>query len=600
MYNQKIFGAGCAAVALSLLVAACGSGGSGRIGGTTGGTTGGSTGGSTGGTTGTTTGSSTGGTATPNLAMGMLTGTSFTAGTIFVGQASLAAGGSSGLRVDIVDTNAGNTLYTTAPVIVTFNSPCISQGLASVTGPVTTNTGSAQATYVAKGCNGSDVVTATASANSQNLSASGTITVQPATIGSLRFVSASPSMIGIRGAGQTEASTVTFQLLDTTGSPVQNAVVNFSLDTTVGGITLSSPTGRTDSQGNAQVSVTSGTVATTVRVTASAVTASGNTISSQSSGLVISTGIPDQDSFSLSFEKVNLEGDTYDGNTMKVTARLADRFNNPVFDGTPVSFTAEGGSIQSSCQTVGGACSVTFTTQNPRTRNLAAANTGTSVYTVDNCGTYPNAPSNATGCDDHRYTILARAIGEESFTDTNGNGFYDSGEPFVDLGEPFLDVNENGTFESSIETFADFNSDNVRNGASGNFTGVLCNSGCDSAHSLYVYASQTVVMSSSTAVVQVNPNPISVGVGQSVLITVRFSDTAGQRMAGGTAASGTATIGTLTAVTPLTIADSTALGPSVVQFSLAAPTTPGTGTFSANVTSTTGVVSNVTVPITVN
>jgi len=41
-----------------------------------------------------------------------------------------------------------------------------------------------------------------------------------------------------------------------------------------------------------------------------------------------------------------------------------------------------------------------------------------------------------------RTTILAWAVGEESFVDVNGNDEYDFGEPFFDLGEAFLDKNE--------------------------------------------------------------------------------------------------------------------------------------------------------------
>jgi len=58
---------------------------------------------------------------------------------------------------------------------------------------------------------------------------------------------------------------------------------------------------------------------------------------------------------------------------------------------------------------------------------------------------------------DHRYTILATAIGEESFTDLNGNGQYDAGEPFGDIAEPFLDNDENGTRNPLAEPFVDFN-----------------------------------------------------------------------------------------------------------------------------------------------
>lgn len=587
------------AVSVSVL-AACG-GNSGSIsGGTTGTTSGGTTGGSTGGTTGGSTGgSTTGGTTPPNLKLGVLNGSSFTEGSILISQSPLAAGGSSGLRVDVVDANAGNALYTAAPVSITFNSVCVSQSLATVTTPVTTSTGSASSTYVARGCSGNDTITATATVNGSALSASNTINVQPAVLGSLRFVSATPAMIGVRGAGQLESSTVIFQLLDSTGGPVPNTNVNFSLDTAVGGITLNSSSALTDNSGNAQVVVRSGTVSTTVRVTATATAANGTTIRSQSSGLVISTGIPDQNSFSLSVSKANIDGNNTDGITTTVTARLADRFNNPVFDGTVVSFTAEGGSIGPSCSTVAGACSVTFTSQNPRTSQLAAA--GTAVYAGNNCGTLPNPPSNATGCDDHRYTILATAIGEESFTDSNGNGYYDAGEPFGDLAETFLDANENDVFDSAYESLAngDFNGNGQRDPASGNFTGVLCNSGCDSAHSLNVYASLVIVMSSSAAVIDTSPTSITVAPSGSRQIQVDVSDTAGQNMGAGTTVTASATLGTVAAVSPTVLADTTAPGPSRFVFSFTAPTTTGSGSVTINVTSPNGLVTSRIIPVTV-
>lgn len=52
-------------------------------------------------------------------------------------------------------------------------------------------------------------------------------------------------------------------------------------------------------------------------------------ISSQSSVLVVSTGIPDQDSFSLAATVLNPEGLNRDGTEVEIVARLADVFNNP-------------------------------------------------------------------------------------------------------------------------------------------------------------------------------------------------------------------------------------------------------------------------------
>jgi hypothetical protein len=53
--------------------------------------------------------------------------------------------------------------------------------------------------------------------------------------------------------------------------------------------------------------------------------------------------------------------------------------------------------------------------------------------------------------------VLATAIGEESFTDANGNGTFDGApDTFMDLGERFRDDNESGAYEVG-EFFLDFN-----------------------------------------------------------------------------------------------------------------------------------------------
>ncbi len=65
-------------------------------------------------------------------------------------------------------------------------------------------------------------------------------------------------------------------------------------------------------------------------------------------------------------------------------------------------------------------------------------------------------------------TILFYVRGQEGFTDSNGNGIYDSGEGFVgyDQPEPFLDVNDNNQWDSG-EFFVDNNDDGRWNPADG-------------------------------------------------------------------------------------------------------------------------------------
>ncbi len=116
-------------------------------------------------------------------------GGSFQSGMIGLSSTTLSAGGTASLDATIVDQTG--TLYTGATVTVTFNSPCVAQGLAAIAasgsstpgptaGTVTTSTGSISATYTAKGCSGADVITATATVGTKSLTATGTLTVAAA------------------------------------------------------------------------------------------------------------------------------------------------------------------------------------------------------------------------------------------------------------------------------------------------------------------------------------------------------------------------------------------------------------------------------------
>src|SRR5882762_2617982 len=214
---MRTFSAIAAVGVVALALAACGGS---TLSGTTSPTGGGGGGGGGGATT---------------YSMGNGSGSSFQSGIISVSSASLSAGGTTSLQVSLVDNNG--TLYTAASVTVTFNSPCVAQGLATIAasgsstagttaGTVTTTTGSVSATYTAKGCSGPDVITATAVVSSTSLTATGTVTVAAATIGSIQFVSATPSTIGLKGTGPTETSTVIFKVVDATGGPRPGVNVN--------------------------------------------------------------------------------------------------------------------------------------------------------------------------------------------------------------------------------------------------------------------------------------------------------------------------------------------------------------------------------------
>lgn len=454
-----------------------------------------------------------------NVFMG--SGSPFQNGVASVEPSVVSAGGTSSVSVAIQD-DAGNPFAD--PVEVQFTSVCAlkANAEAELSTPVVAVNGIATSTYLAKGCVGDDTINISANVGGKSLTAKATVNVLPASVGSIFFLEALPEVIRLKGTGGAEASTVKFKVMDKNGIPVSNQRVNFSLNTEVGNITLDPEFATTNGQGVVQTVVNSGSVSTSVRVTA-VVAGSTPAISSQSNQLVISTGLPDQDSFSLSASNLSPEGWDYDGIEVDVTARLADAFNNPVPDGTAVSFTTEGGVIASSCLTVNGACSVKWTSQNPRPTGDTLAMQGKE----------PSLDAELGQPYGGRVTILATAIGEESFPDTNSNGRFDasevanflskkdvSGNPY-DLSEAFVDHNEDSTFNPSVaggeeggdaEVFTDFNSNGVYDQADGLYNGSLCqldangskHAGCAAGNtSLNVRASLVLVMSGSDAMASV-------------------------------------------------------------------------------------------------
>jgi hypothetical protein len=413
----------------------------------------------------------------------------------------------------------------------------LSTGVATVAGVAT-------GSYRDNGCAGTDAVSASTAGIT---SASTNLVITPPTVGSIQFVSATPASISLKGTGGVETSQVVFKVIDTGGNPFSGRTVTFGLSTTVGGITLTPTpsTATSDANGLVVTNVNAGTVSTPVRVTATTAGATaGTTLTSQSSALTITTGIPAQDSFSLSATKLNPEFRDFDGNTTVLTARLADHFRNPVPDGTVVNFTTEGGSIVASCQTSGGACSSTMTSQQPR-------------------------PANG------RVTVLAYAVGEESFIDLNGNGvadlvpneMVDINGNSTDMPEAFRDDNENGIHDAG-ETFIDFNGDGIYSTGDGKYNGVLCDNvtappagssagTCAATKSIHVRGSMVIVFSGSNASIsQISASPINLvgcaAPGQVVPVDLRIVDAVGNPMPVGTTVVATTSDGTMVGTSTFT------------------------------------------------
>ncbi|MTV40578.1 Ig-like domain-containing protein [Duganella radicis] len=423
---------------------------------------------------------------------------------------TLAPGGSAVVTATLVDAN-NKAVPNNA---VTFSSTDKNAVFSSAGGTaVTDGNGKATITLSASAASaaGGYAVTANATLSGNALTVSASYNVSsppPAAASQLVFVSALPQTIALKGtggAGRQETATVTFKVMDNSGNAVAGQQVNFALNTSAGGITLSPASATSNSAGVVTTSVSSGTINTPVRVSA---TLGGGGIGTLSDQLVVSTGVPEQNSFSLSAVIRNVEGGQYNGCTAPtgtlISARLADHFHNPAPDGIAVSFTAEGGSVDASCLT-----GLTQTTQPDGTVVTTKGTPG--ECSVRFC---PGNPRPADG----RVTVLAYALGEESFVDSNGNNRYDAGEPYTDLGDPFrndravTDANANGIDDmyasgSAARVAGEQYIDSNNNGSwdlSGNgvYNGVLQSAGAGgSANTVHVRQSLVMVLSNSTPAV---------------------------------------------------------------------------------------------------
>jgi len=127
--------------------------------------------------------------------------------------------------------------------------------------------------------------------------------------------------------------------------------------------------------------------------------------------------------------------------SVEMTVKIGDNKNQLLTDKHTVFFATEWGLIDSQCITEDGKCTVTWQTSFG-----------------------PN-----TVPPDHLVTIIAYTVGEESFTDLNGNGKFDDTETatdFVDGVEPFVDANRDGVFNTG-DTLIDVINGNDLTGKNG-------------------------------------------------------------------------------------------------------------------------------------
>lgn len=391
---------------------------------------------------------------------------------------NLSAAGTTTLDVGVYNIDTGALL--TEPVTVNFETNCAN---ATVDTGVTSVNGVARAVFAADAlCEGPVSITATLA--ELGGTATGTVEVLGTTVNSIEFVDATPTNLVLSGTGGTETSLVRFRVKDNTGENKPDINVDFSLSSAVGGLNLTNTTATSNGEGLVTATVNSGSIPTAAQVIATItvdpdmVASSGDEyeVSTVSSTLSVSTGLPDQGSFSVVADILNPGGGNLDGIESQITIRASDAFNNPVPDGTTIVFTTEYGQIEPQCSIENGACTVTWTSAggsvlvSPATGTLRTITAGN----LTGCpGVFPGTGpclNEATFPDEQIYsgrnTILATTLGEESFVDANGSGLYDwidldndglyeplDGETleiFEDLDEAFVDENEDGVFGNDL------------------------------------------------------------------------------------------------------------------------------------------------------
>jgi hypothetical protein len=556
----------------------------------------------------------------------------FTQGTLKPAVASLAAGQQTTINGVFWDTSG--LAYYNSLTQVTLSSACATAGKATISNTSATN-GQFSAIYQDNGCATTDTITATATINSTNLTASTTLAVSSDTAGSIQFISATPTTIAVKGSGLTEQSTVKFKVFgSSTALPLSGKTVNFSLSTTAGGITLLPNSATTDSNGEVSTIVSSGTTPTPVRVIATT-TVGTNTISTQSNALTISTTLPDQPHFSMAADTPNPTG-AWDiqGTNTTINVLLADQFSNPPPAGTVVNFRAESGQITPTCSTdANGSCSVTWTTQtannNPPLPYDGTANTDVSTP-KNTCYNTPTTLSNLNNKDQScvnkagRVTIMAWVAGSEGFIDNNNDGIFNTGDSFAttpanyanppvsltdyfyfdrrDLEPPYLDANfnyakETGTANSGVPNEYEVpNSQLTASDYTNAYNGVLCSRTsaplCSAQKSVYLFRNMEMVMprrNSSISFWNTAGSATTASITTAGSYKALVQDTNGNTMGDGASISITASADALNltvSATPPTIDKQAGYG-HIVPFSVSRsdPLTPATGSVEITVTS---------------
>ena len=286
---------------------------------------------------------------------------------------------------------------------------------------------------------------------------------------------------------------------------MRGAPVAFTLNTTVGGLSVQPQTTTSDANGRVTTAVSAGTIPTPIVIVTA--TVQNTSITTVSNVLVISTGLAVNARTSGSATIGNFEGWNYDGCMTKIMMSMGDHFGNPAPDGTAVSFSASHGIIGGSC--------LTGKVDDPDTQTTNSAISGVAgACSIDYCSAGNRPPRGLA-------VVLGYLRGEEDFFDANGNNVCDgctstAGPEFSrDYDLPlsvFRDDNQNGRWDAGEPCIAPDASSGCVAPADGLYNGVLANPKIpDAQQTTYLKRSFLMIWSGSTAYITATPPSVNCG-----------------------------------------------------------------------------------------
>jgi len=300
-------------------------------------------------------------------------------------------------------------------VTVNFSATC---GSFEPTSIISANQGNVTSTYKAIDSNGNlcenkQTITAV-TANNTSSAQSIEVNIKAIKASNIIYTTTESVILGAKNSGSSSSGQIEFTVYSN-GVPAANQEVILDLIKSPIDFNFISQGNRnsgilkSNSSGKVAVNLYPGNIPGPVEIQATL--KADQTISASAKNIAVATGRPTQKGITLALEKNVLADNAID--TTGLSVYLTDRQGNFVPNGTVISFVAEGGTVTPNCATVGGNCSVIFTSQNPR-------------------------PANG------RVSVIAYVEGDKAYSDLNGDNVYTAGiDSLLDnIGNFFRDDNE--------------------------------------------------------------------------------------------------------------------------------------------------------------